>query len=235
MPLKSNQYRTALRSAAFKRILLCCCFFASLQTAPAAVKDSTEKKFDYFRIGVDLSKLLASPLAKDYNAYEFTIDLHYRRDLYLVADAGFGNSVISNTNLTYKSRNTFLRFGLDKTFFNQEYKRDLDNAFVGLRYGVSLVNRSEAEYFIKDTVWGNSSGRIQSADFTAQWLELVGGFRIELLKNIFLGWNIRARTFVNPKKFAQLPPGYIAGYGRGEKNTSFGYNFYLMIGFGSKR
>lgn len=201
----------------------------------AANKDSTEQKFDYFRIGIDLSKVLASPLAKNYNAYEFTADVHFRRDLWLVADAGFGNSFVANTNLQYKSSNAFLRLGLDKTFFNQEHKGDLDNAFVGLRYGASRVNRGEAVYFIRDTVWGNSAGAIPGAAFTAHWLELVGGFRIEIVKNIFLGWNIRAKTFINPKKFAQLPPPYLAGYGPGEKNTAFGYNFYLLAGFGKKR
>jgi hypothetical protein len=43
------------------------------------------------------------------------------------------------------------------------------------------------------------------------------------------------KTFVNPKKFEQLPPAYLAGYGRSEKNTAFGYNFFLMVGFGKKR
>jgi hypothetical protein len=124
---------------------------------------------------------------------------------------------------------------LYKTFFSREFKGDMDNAFIGLRYGASYVKRGEANYFIKDTVWGNASGVIPSANFTAQWFELVGGFKVEVIKNIFLGWNIRAKTFINPKKFEKLPPSYLAGYGLSEKNTAFGYNFYLLLGFGEKR
>ena len=198
-------------------------------------KDSLTKKFDYFRVGIDLSKVVASPLAKDYNSYEFTFDVHYKKAIYYVADVGFGNSSVENTNMTFTSNNTFVRLGLDKTFFGQEFKGDMDNAFIGLRYGLGFVNRGAATYFIQDTVWGNTAGTIPKSNFIAHWVELGGGFRIELLKNIFLGWNIRVKTFVNPKKFEQLPPAYLAGYGRSEKNTAFGYNFFLMVGFGKKR
>ena len=68
----------------------------------------------------------------------------------------------------------------------------------------------------------------------AHWLELNGGFRMEIMKNIFVGWNARAKTFINPKKFELLPPSYVAGYGRGDKNTAFSYNFYLLYGFGKR-
>ncbi len=221
-----------------KAALVCCLicgFLFSGASSFAAKQDSLIKKFDYFRLGIDLSKIVVSPLAKNYNAYEFTFDAHYKKDLFLVADFGFGNSEVSNQNMDFKSKNIFGRIGLDKTFFNQEFKGDMDNAFIGLRYGFGIVNRGEANYYIKDTVWGNTAGTMPPSNFIAHWLELGGGFRIEIVKNIFLGWNVRAKTFINPKKFEELPPSYLAGYGRSEKNTAFGYNFYLMVGFGQKR
>nr|MBP6316080.1 hypothetical protein [Chitinophagaceae bacterium] len=210
------------------------CFFA-MQDVRAAKKDSLAPKFDYARIGVDLSKFVASYIDDRYNSYEFTVDLHYKRDIYFVTDFGFGNSQVSNPQISYGSKNAFVRLGVDKTFFGKEFRGDMDNAFIGVRYGAGFVNRTAGTYFIKDTVWGNASGDVQKATFVAQWVELVGGFRMEILKNIFVGWNIRVKTFVNPKKFAELPPPYLAGYGQSEKNTAFGYNFYLLYGIGKNR
>ena len=209
--------------------------FCSNQELKAANKDSLEAKFDYVRIGVDLSKFVASYIDKSYNSYEFTADLHYKKDIYFVTDFGFGNSQVSNQQISYGSKNTFVRLGIDKTFFGKEFKGDMDNAFIGLRYGAGFVNRAAGSYFIKDTIWGNTSGTVQNAKFVAHWVELVGGFRMEVLKNIFVGWNIRVKTFLNPKKFAELPPPYLAGYGQSEKNTAFGYNFYLLYGMGKNR
>ena len=201
----------------------------------AAKKDSLESKWDYVRIGVDLSKFAASAIDKSYNSYEFMLDVHYKKDIFFVADFGLGNSQVSNPQISYGSNNAFVRLGLDKTFFGKEFKGDMDNAFIGLRYGAGFVNRSSGNYFIKDTIWGNTAGAVAASNFVAHWVELVGGFRMEVVKNIFVGWNIRVKTFVNPKRFAELPPPYLAGYGRSDNNTAFGYNFYLLYGIGNKR
>ncbi len=235
---KKNRSLTLLYLRPLSCLLLLCCAlqsFAQKDSVATKAVELPEPRFDYFRLGVDLSKFLASPLAPAYNAYEFSFDTHYKKDLWLAADFGWGKSRVNNDNIAFNSRNFFLRLGLDKTFFNQEFKGDLDNAFIGLRYGMAYVHRAEATYAIKDTVWGNTSGSVAGADFLAHWIELGAGFRLELVKNIFLGWNIRAKTFVNPSTFKELPPAYIAGYGRGEKNTAFGYNLFLMMGFGDKR
>ncbi|HMN33002.1 MAG: hypothetical protein IT215_07440 [Chitinophagaceae bacterium] len=203
-------------------------------SAFAKQKDTIDARFDFYRIGIDISKIPASILNNDYNAYEFTFDVHYKRDLFLEADFGFGNSNTKNLNLNFDSKNAFVRFGIDKTFFSKDYKGDFDNAFVGLRYAASYINRSVASYFIKDTVWGSSSGNISEANLMAHWVELIGGFKVELKKHLFLGWNVRFKALLSAKKIQELPPNYIAGYGRGEKNTAFGYNLYLLYGFGKR-
>ncbi len=217
-----------------KNTLLFLFFLLSYFSIFAKNNDSTVSRYDFFKIGIDLSKIPASYFDKSYNAYEFTFDAHYKKDLFWVADFGFGNSNVDNHNLSFQSKNLFMRLGLDKTFFAQDFKGDFDNAFVGLRYGLAYINRSAANYLIQDTVWGNTQGNIPSSNFLAHWLELTGGFRVEVKKHIFLGWNIRFKTFINTKKIQELPPNYIAGYGRGEKNTAFGYNLYLLYGFGKR-
>jgi hypothetical protein len=205
-----------------------------------AQTDSTKLKikssdFSYFRIGIDASKIIASNMVKDYEALEFLIDANYKNNLVLSSEFGFGNSMVENEYLSYKSNNLFMRLGIDKTLFNKEFAGDMDNAFIGVRYGFGLVNRGQANYTVFNSIYGNSIGQIKEAQFLTHWLELTGGFKVEFKKNIFIGWHIRMKTFINPKKFEQLPPNYVAGYGRADKNTAFGYNFYLLYGIGNRK
>lgn len=193
-----------------------------------------EKPFTFTRIGIDISSLLLSPFQKYVHNYEVQLDVYYKKNIHFIAEGGYGSSKVDNSFIKYNSRNTFIRLGIDQTFFNKEFKGDFDNAFVGLRYGFSRINRGEASYFIQDDIWGNQVGSISSSKFNAHWMELTGGFRMEIVKHVFAGWNIRMKTFLNPKSFEELPPGYVAGYGRGDKNTAFSYNLYLLYGFGKR-
>ncbi len=204
-------------------------------TSKSTIKDSSYQKFTYFRLGVDVSKLIKSQLAKDYKTYEFQFDANYTKSTNLALEIGTGSSVVNNQFLNYKSNNTFIRLGIDKTFFGKEFLGDMDNAFVGVRYAFSPVKRLGATYTIQDNIWGNTSGTIDAAAFVAHWIELNGGFRMEIIKNVFAGWNIRAKTFLNPKKFELLPPTYLSGYGSGDKNAAFDYNFYILYGFGKRK
>jgi hypothetical protein len=191
-------------------------------------------KFTYYRIGLDISKIVSSLVQKKYHVAESQLDVFYKNNLFFAAEFGVGNSFVENDYLKYKSQNAFIRLGVDKTFFRKDFNADFDNAFVGLRYGLGYVKRGDASYEIEDAIWGNSAGTIERASFIAHWIELTGGFRMELMKDIFIGWNIRMKALFNPKKFEELPPSYLAGYGKGDKNSAFGYNFYLLYGFGKR-
>jgi len=238
--------KTKIASRVAKQSLLLCAFmvcgFATVfahgfnvdSTKSPALKDTSYKKFTYFRFGVDLSKIVRSQLAKDYKTYEFQIDANFSKQTSLAFEFGGGNSQVDNAFLVYKSSSVFGRLGIDKTFFNTEFKGDMDNAFVGIRLAFSPIQRNNATFVIKDQFWGDTSGVINSTRFNAMWIELNGGFRVELYKNIFAGWNVRAKTFLNPKRFELLPPSYLAGYGRGDKNTAFDFNFYILYGIGKR-
>lgn len=192
------------------------------------------KSFNYFRIGLDLSKLLASSVQNNYHTFEAQVDATFRKNLNLATEFGYAKSMVKSEVLSFSSNNIFMTIGADKSFLNKEFEGDYDNAFVGLRYGMSLVNRSEASYVIFDDVWGNATGIIPQQNFYTHWFELNAGFKMEIIKNVFTGWNIRFRALINPDKFEELPPAYLAGYGRADKNSAMGYNFYILYGIGKR-
>lgn len=191
-----------------------------------AIVDSAHQ----LRLGFDISRILFNQLQKDKEeriSYELELDFYWRKDLYIVAEGGWGNASLKYTDLAYESSNVFFRAGINKSLLPRLKQDDWDMAFIGLRYGVGLINRSDANYMITDSTWGTVSGNVPGANLTAHWIELTGGVRVEIAKYLFLGWNMRGKFMLNAKQFTELPPYNIAGYGKGEKNTVFDFNVFL--------
>lgn len=182
------------------------------------------------RIGYDLSKLLFNSLSTNKMSQEIALDYYWKSELYYVAELGFGNSDINYPDLKYKTNNSFVRLGMDKALFPRKVAQDWGLGFFGLRYGIAAVQRQTANYTTDDGLGGQTFGTIPSANFTAHWLELAGGMKIELVKGLFAGWTVRAKFLLNQKAFGDLKPAYLAGYGFGEKATAFDYNLYLAYG-----
>lgn len=191
-----------------------------------AIVDSAHQ----LRLGFDVSRILFNQLQKDKEeriSYELELDFYWRRDMYIVAEGGWGNASLNYPDLAYESNNIFFRAGINKSLLPRLKQDDWDMAFIGLRYGLGLINRGNANYTITDSTWGTVSGTVAGAGLTAHWIELTGGVRVEIAKHLFLGWNMRGKFMLNAKQFTELPPYNIAGYGKGEKNTVFDFNVFL--------
>lgn len=182
------------------------------------------------RLGFDVSRLLFNQQQRTNEkrvSYELELDYFLKNDMYLVAEGGWGNATLSYPDLTYESSNLFFRGGINKSLLPRLGQKDWDMAFIGLRYGLGLIERSNATYTVTDSTWGMFSGTVPAERLNAHWIEITGGVRVEIVKQLFLGWNVRGKFLVNAKKFRELPPYNIAGYGKGEKNTIFDFNVSL--------
>jgi hypothetical protein len=183
------------------------------------------------RIGFDIIKPIANATQSTRKSYEVGLDYYWKKELYAVVEGGFGSAIYDYPDLSYKTNNSFFRLGIDRTIIKRLGASDWDAAFFGARYAVGFINRSEGSYTIVDSVWGNSSGVVPSKAFTAHWAEITAGVRVELVRNVFAGWNLRARFLLNGRSFKELSPVFIAGYGRGDKTTVFDFNFYICYAF----
>lgn len=191
-----------------------------------AIVDSSHQ----LRLGFDVSRLLFNQQQKEKQkrtSYELELDYYVKKDLYLVAEGGWGNASINYADLAYESSNIFFRAGINKSLLPRLKQNDWDMAFIGLRYGVGLTQRGNAVYTITDSTWGVVNGAVPAEKLNAHWVELTGGVRVEVVKHVFIGWNVRGKFLINAKKFRELPPYNIAGYGKGEKNSIFDFNVYL--------
>ena len=190
-------------------------------------KKSEEHYGKQLRFGFDISKPVINLVQHTRASYEVSVDYYLRHEIYAVAEGGFGSADYDYPDLSYRSSNSFFRVGIDKTLITRLASSDWDAAFIGARYGVAFINRQEASYTIIDSLWGATTGIIPAKTFTAHWVEVTGGVRVELLRNIIAGWNIRGRFLLNENAFRELSPVFIAGYGKGDKTTIFDFNFFI--------
>lgn len=213
--------------------------FAQVDTTASEDTVVKVKKRDLARhqltLGVDIFRPIMSNWVKDRYAYEIATSYYMRNEYYLTLDGGWGGSSVNYSNLQYTTTNQFLRLGFNKSILVRDRPNDWDMMFIGLGAGATTISRSNANYVITDSIWGDRAGVQAGSTFGAYWAELTGGVRVAIVKNLFLGWNIRAKFMMNGNSFKDLSPLYIAGYGRGDKNSAFDFNAYVAYGIRWKR
>jgi hypothetical protein len=204
-------------------------------TPPA--KPPKEPYIHQFRLGIDVAKIITSIARPDQKSYEIQLDYALRKHIYIVSEGGWGHGNIDCGNLKYNNNNLYFKLGVDKNFLDMLHIRDFDIAFIGVRYGAGFGSRSEATYIIPSPFGGSVSGITPSQSFFVHWGEITGGLKVELLKGLFIGWNVRMKFLLNSATFKELAPNFIAGYGKGDNSTSFDYSAYLSyaIRWGSNK
>ena len=177
---------------------------------------------------------MRSALTNKYTTAEVLVESIWKENFHYVAEVGVAKSNTRGENIAFTSSSYFVRAGFDKYFFGSLYKGDLDNAFVGLRLGAAVHNRGEATATVWDPFYGKSIITKSPSTQILYWVGLTAGFRLELFNNTFIDWNVRGKTFINPKKIEELTPEYLAGYGAAKKLPAFDYNLYILYGFGKR-
>jgi hypothetical protein len=186
-------------------------------------------------IGADIVHPVMNNYTNDRYGYEFEADYYLRNEFYLVGEGGWGGSTVNYTDLKYTTTNDFFRLGFNKTILTRNGPKDWDMMFFGLRMGYADVTRSNATYVITDSLWGSPTGSTSGKSFPVYWMELNLGMRVELLKGLLAGWTLRGKFVMNGRSFNDLAPLYIAGYGKGDKNTKFDLNVYVSYAIRWKR
>lgn len=217
----------------FSSLLIVCSLVVATaqQQDSASISDNPTQKIVANKHQLRLSANISSPIIyqwmKDRTHYEVALDYSFKNETYLVVSGGVGSSKMDEPELRYTSTNSFVRVGIDKSMLQRLFPKDWDMMFIGLHYGIAPITRKVATYTIYDNFWGTTSGTIPAKQSIAHWASLTLGTRVELFSHFFAGYNLRANFLVNPNSFKELPPVYVAGYGKVEKGTTFDFALYL--------
>jgi hypothetical protein len=116
--------------------------------------------------------------------------------------------------------------GADVNFIHNDKSGNV--AFFGLRYGRSIFSE-ELQSVVNDPVWGHAIVSDTNTAVPAGWVEMVGGIKVRIFKIVWLGYTARYKFFLRTKNTSSMEPHDVPGYGRTDGNTSWGFNYQVLV------
>lgn len=187
-----------------------------------------EKSYEWvrgIRLGCDVSRFGLPIFQKGRNGAEFSIDTELKRNFYPIFEAGFENSKVNNDRIGYKLNGIYGRLGLDYNILNREDPTSRNVFLLGIRYGFA-TSKQETDWNISGDYWGNAPKGSSSNVLGSHWMELAVGLKVEVLKNVFLGWSLRERILFSSTKVDNYPYS-IPGFGNGANSSNLGMNYSI--------
>ena len=109
--------------------------------------------------------------------------------------------------------------------------------FAGFRIGAATFSQDINDFTIYDVnnaFWGQQFSSEEGEKFsnlTALWTEVIFGTKVQVLPNLFVGFNLQLKFLLSnnqPDNFENL---YIPGFNRTYSNSSFGAGFGYNISY----
>jgi hypothetical protein len=180
------------------------------------------------RIGVDLGKVAYYFLTNNaHKTFEASADIGYKKVVF-VAEAGFSNITLEKTDtFNYTSNGLFGRIGVESNLL----KGGDDAIFIGARYGLSRFSFAADQILIPDAYWGDYTAPAPKQNGMAHWLEGVGGVKVNVFSNVYIGFTGRLKVRLAQSKYDGLDAVFIPGFGKADKNIMMGLSYYVFYRF----
>lgn len=204
-------------------------FTTDAKTARLVEKKVRQPILSEVSVGADLAGIVLAT-ATSYGQYEASLRLGIRQRYYPILEAGIGvcDRHDDVTQLRYKTRSPYFRFGLDYNFVRRPETGN--RIYGGLRIGYSPFSFDLQGPDITDPVWGDKvQYHFENVKSYSIWGEAVLGFDTCLYKFVRLGWSVRYRARLADKKQSLGTPWYIPGFGAAADHFSGTMNISFAI------
>ncbi len=200
-------------------ILFLSCFVAgSAQSTKSRMDSIPNKWLNGLRLEVNVAPIINTLLLnKETFTYEAAIQANVMQKYFPVFEMGFaGADHTASNNINFKTNGMFSRIGLDFNIMKPKKKQTpTNNLFlVGVRVGFSNFKYDLKNVILTDEYWNQTQNRdFLDESTTKVWFEISGGMRVEIVKNVFMGWTIRSKNFFKEEAVGKLNPWFVPGYG----------------------
>ena len=109
----------------------------------------------------------------------------------------------------------------------------INNVFLaGARLGFSSFKYDMTNIVVTDDYWNETTTlNFSNEPATKLWFEVVAGMRVEIFKNIYMGWSIRNRHILGQSVTGEMSPWYIPGFGKNINGSNWGVNYSVGYKF----
>jgi hypothetical protein len=180
------------------------------------------------RIGYDLAGWSLLYFDPGRMIQTFSLDYEAWQDIYPVIEFGFQNVLLEEEFYTYSSQGIFGRAGVDVNLLKYEGSDVYEMMYAGFRYGLSYFTHYSEDITVHNDYYGNlEAGSIPENELNTHWISVVGGIRVEVFPNFFMGWSVLLNLKLAQVKDLNMVPYSIPGFGRGNRRTSAVINYTL--------
>jgi hypothetical protein len=180
-------------------------------------------------IGIELVGPVNSFILPSRTTYELSMKAGGFHKFYLASEAGMLKISEKKTNAyNYYSTGQYWRLGFDYNLFKRNLPDENNLVFIGLRYGMAVLNHNANHIIITDIKWGDfQAPDIPETKLQAGWVELTGGIKANIFSRISVGWSVSYRKLITTSGMKKIKPFLIPGYGEGSSRTSFGFSYTI--------
>lgn len=213
-------------------MLLFCAATATAQSKKDSIKTIMLEVPAGLRVGGDLTRF-AIPFFQPYRRdATVVLDARYKDRIYFAADLSYNLVDHSDSNYTYKSSGFGLSIGANYNLLKRQIPKENFMLYGGFKYGFSLFTYEIPSYTVHSDYWGDYQGSVGSQTKTGHWVELSLGIKVEVLKNLYLGWSLHDRILLNRALMnSDFPPLIIPGFGKGYKGNAFDVQYTISYLF----
>lgn len=187
------------------------------------------------RIELDASPVITTLLSKgETYSFEGAVQTTLFKKYFPVFELGFaGANRTTDQNINFNTKGAFMRIGNDFSVMKQkENASKYQNYFLaGVRLGLSNFTYNMTNIEIKDDYWDVSKTyNLNDLTATKLWFEIAAGIRVEIIKNIYMGWTLRNKRMLTNDAEGKISPWYVPGFGVNNSsvwavNYALGYRF----------
>lgn len=189
------------------------------------------------RLGVDLYRIILSQVNDNFNGFEVVGDFQISEDLFLALELGNVKTTKNVDQVNFTTSGGYLKLGFDYNML-ENLEGMNNNISVGLRFASSSHSQVLNSYTILDRsrFWSSSDLPVESGyatgerlNLSAQWLEFVAGFKVQLIKNIYMGLSLRLNRLLGDKIPENFDNVYIPGFNKKTEENKFGAGFNYTL------
>lgn len=216
------------------------CFYGISASNAQVKKQETDtvvkSTFRGLRLEVDLVPIASNFIFKgEQYGYEAGIYADIKHKYFPAFEMGFaGANKTSAEAVNFTTSGLYGRVGVDLNLIKPKKDQKPTNNifFAGARIGFSPFAYSFTNVVVPNNYWGTDiTQNFNNLTTTRVWFEIVAGMRVEVLKNIYMGWTVRNKKLLGQDVPGEFQPWYIPGFGVKGEGSSWGVNYNIGYKF----
>jgi hypothetical protein len=216
-------------------LLIACCVVSILSAQENEISnDSIFKKkvvFNSLRLDLDVSPALTTFLNKgETYSFETGIQAEINKRFYPIIELGYGGgNKLTGSGIRYKGDALFYRAGMDFNLLKSKSENPVyNNLFLfGVRLGYTYFDYELQNISFADNFWGTNITKSLNGTSSNFWFEIAAGVRVELYKNLYIGWTVRIKNMLTKPDEGTFKPWYVPGYGIDGDTSVWGFNYVV--------